>query len=288
MFERIKKKMKNLSILSVIFVIVFFMFSCNSSDNQDDVPTFSDTTISEMNDTSNKTKDFFYSLPSPLIMIKVFKKTGLKYVDGIANSPDKVGAYSSIYSKTLNLGVYSSDLAYAVLNKQTQQATKYLEAIKRLSDDLGMSSLFDTNNYLNRFKNNLNNQDSLVNVVAQLKNEMDIFMQDNDKEKQTLLIFIGAWVENMYIATQLTKEANKEKIAQRIAEQKYILNSLMNVCSNFQTDNEFKSLYVKLNDLKTLFDNLTVQGEDENLMMDDLQLKAITEKTRELRKEIVG
>ena len=92
----------------------------------------------------------------------------------------------------------------------------------------------------------------------------------------------------MYIATQLTKEANKEKIANRIAEQKYILNSLMNVSSRFQSDSEFKTLFLKLNELKTLFDNLTVQGEDEKIMMDELQLKAITEKTRGLRMEIAG
>ena len=119
--------------------------------------------------------------------------------------------------------------------------------------------------------------------------EMDVFMKDNDKEKQTLLMFIGAWVENMYIATQLTKEANKEKVALRVAEQKYVLNGLMNVSVNFQgNDDEFKALYTKLNELKSLFDNLTVQGEEEKITMDERQLKAITEKTRDIRKEIVG
>ena len=271
-------------------VLLFFAFSSCSSDNsQDEANTQTDTTsVAVATDTTSATQDFFYSLPSPLVMAKVFKKTGLKYVEGIANSPDNVGKYSSAHSKTLNLGIYSSDLAYAVLNKQSQQASKYMEAVKRLSDELGMSSLFAADDYLVRFKNNLNNEDSLINVVCQLKSEMDVFMQDNDKEKQTLMIFIGAWIENMYIATQLTKEANKEKIAMRVAEQKYILNSLMNVSTNFQSDAEFKDLYLKLSELKNLFDNLTVQGEDEKLVMDELQLKAITEKTRELRKDIVG
>lgn len=271
----------------IVWCCIFFT-SCGSTDNPDDTSNQPDSAAVAVAYTGNKTKDFFYSLPSPLVMAKVFKRTGLKYVDGIANSPDKVGSYSSTHSKTLNLGVYSSDLAYAVLNRESQVATRYMEAVKRLSDELGMSSLFDADDYLVRFKNNLNNEDSLINVVAELKSEMDIFMQDNEKEKQTLIIFIGAWIENMYIATQLTKEANKEKIAQRVAEQKYILNSLMNVSANFQDDKEFKELYQKLNELKSLFDNLTVQGEDEKLVMDELQLKAITEKTRALRNEIVG
>ena len=272
----------------IVLCTLYITFSSCDSDNQDDTTTsVQDTSATASADTTSPAHDFFYSLPSPLVMVKFFKKTGLKYMDGITNSPDNVSKYSSVHSKTLNLGIYSTDLAYTILNKQLQQAPKYMEAVKRLSDELGMSSLFDSDNYLVRFKNNLNNEDSLINVVCQLKSEIDIFMNDNEKEKQTLMIFIGAWVENMYIATQLTKEANKEKVAMRVAEQKYILNSLMNVSANFQGDAEFKDLYHKLNELKSLFDNLTVQGEEEKLVMDELQLKAITEKTRDLRKEIV-
>ena len=279
----------SISIKSLLGASLLILSSCGNSDNQEEnAASMQDTASIISKDAVNPTRDFFYSLPSPLLMAKIFKKTGLKYVEGVANSPDNVLKYSSIHSKTLNLGVYSADLAYTVLNKQPQQAARYMEAVKRLSDDLGMSSLFDSDDYLNRFKNNINNEDSLVTIVCQLKGEMDMFMKDNEKEKQTLLIFIGAWVENMYIATQLTKEANKEKIAARIAEQKHILNSLMNVSANFQTDEEFKDLYQKLTSLKSLFDNLTVNPENEQIIMDELQLKTITEKTRDLRKEIVG
>lgn len=273
---------------TVLAATFLLLSACGSGTQEDTNANMADSAATAANDTTTPTEDFFYSLPSPLLMAKVFKKTGLKYMDGVANSPDKVSKYSTVQSKTLNLGVYSADLAYTVLNKQSQQATLYMEAVKRLSDELGMSSLFDSDDYLNRFKNNLNNEDSLINVVCGLKSEMDMFMKDNDKEKQTLLIFIGAWIENMYIATQLTKEANKEKVATRIAEQKYILNSLMNVSAHFQSDEEFKTLFQKLTELKGLFDDLTVQGDDEKVVMDELQLKAITEKTRDLRKEIVG
>ena len=117
---------------------------------------------------------------------------------------------------------------------------------------------------------------------------MDFVMQDNEQEQQSLLIFVGAWTENMYIATQLTKEAGKDKVAMRIAEQKPILNNLTNVMADLQNEADFKEIYPKLNELKQLFDALSVQGEEENLVMDERQLKAITEKTLEIRKFIVG
>jgi len=289
-FNKMKKYFLRFSLLaSAIFIVV--LSSCGPEGQEDGSTTGADSSAISADaskDTVSDAQNFFYSLPSPLMMAKVFKKTGLKYVDGVANSPDNISKYTSGHIKTLNLGVYSSDLAYTVLNKQSQQASRYMEAVKKLSDDLGMSSMFASDDYLARFKNNLSNEDSLINIVCQLKSEMDMFMNDNEKEKQTLLIFTGAWIENMYIATQLTKEANKEKVAMRIAEQKHILNSLMNIITNYQNDEEMKGLFLKLNDLKTLFDNLTVKGDDDSITMDELQLKAITEKTRDLRKEITG
>ena len=273
--------------IPILAVLAFVIYSCGG-DNQDENTIQGNDTIPASNNTHCVTHDFFYSLPSPIVMAKIFKKTGLKYVDGITNSPDNVSKYASVQSKTLNLGVYSSDLAYCVLNKQTQQASKYIESVKQLSDELGMSSLFSSDDYLNRFKSNLSNEDSLIAILSLLKSEMDMFMQCNEKEKQTLFVFIGAWVENLYIATQLTKEANKEKIIMRVVEQKYILNSLMNISTSMQNESEFKNLYGKLGELNALFENLSVESEGEKITMDELQLKAITEKTRELRKQIVN
>jgi hypothetical protein len=277
------------SIKTIPLLLILIFSACGSNNQEENSTPVADTTeITTPKVSASTTEDFFYSLPSPLLMAKIFKKTGLKYMDGVTNAPENISKYSSSQSKTLNLGIYSTDLAYSVLNKQSQMAIQYMESVKRLSDDLGMSSVFATDDYLQRFKDNLNNEDSLINVVCALKGEMDVFMRDNDKEKQTILIFIGAWLENMYIATQLTRDANKEKVALRVAEQKYVLNGLMNVCTNFQgEDMEFKALYVKLNELKNLFDNLTVHGIEEKITIDERQLKAITEKTHDLRKEIV-
>lgn len=281
--------MKHASFTAAFLIFFAVLISSCGSDSQPGsaAPAQDTAALQQGQNTQVTDQDFFYSLPSPLLMAKVFKKTGLKYVNGLANSPDYASKYSSGFSKTLNLGVYSTDLAYSVINKQSQQAAKYMEVIKKLSDDLGMSSLFDADDYLNRFKNNLSNEDSLIHIVSQLKSEMDIFMRDNNKEKETLVIFVGAWIENMYIATQLTKEVSKDGVATRIAEQKYIFNNLMNNMANFQNDKDVHGLFLKLNDLKEMFDNLSVEGESEALVLDIHQLKSITEKTRLLRKGIV-
>lgn len=281
--------MKQLSITFLIGTVVALMIAgCNSGTQPESNSTEIRDTVDTVKDTSTQTtEDFFYSLPSPLVMVKFFKRAGLKYVEGVANTPDNLSKYTSLDRKTLNMGVYSADLAYCILNHQPQQASKYMKCIKLLSDDLGMAAFFNTDDYLTRFKNNLSSEYSLLQIVSGLKSDIDIFMRDQNKEKQTLLIFIGAWAENMYIATQLTKDLNKEKIATRIAEQKYILTSLMNSVVKYQNDSDFSKIFSKLDDLKILFNNLPLQEETEKPIVDELQLKSITEKVSRLRKTII-
>src|SRR4030066_391566 len=79
-------------------------FSCGSENTEETNADVHDTLETASKDTGDQTQDFFYSLPSPLMMVKVFKKTGLKYMEGVANSPDNVSRYSTTESKTLNLG----------------------------------------------------------------------------------------------------------------------------------------------------------------------------------------
>ncbi|MGZ4049234.1 MAG: hypothetical protein ACXVNN_07720, partial [Bacteroidia bacterium] len=76
---------------------------------------------------SDETPEVTYSLPSPLQIASIFKKSGLKYKDGITSKLMDPSKYTTNLSKALNLGVYSADLSYTVLNKQNQEAMNYMK-----------------------------------------------------------------------------------------------------------------------------------------------------------------
>jgi hypothetical protein len=280
--------LKSRNNLLVLWLATFF-FSC-TTDHSDDVATVvEDTVATEMKDTTTVVQDFFYSLPSPMVMVKMFKRSGLKYVEGISNSPANATRYATTEKQALNVGVYTTDLAYAVVNKQNQQAANYMEAIKAVSNELGMASLFDPDHFIRRFKANLTNDDSLILIIAELKSEMDIYARDNEKEKNAVLIFVGAWAENLYTATRLVadeKGDSRNKLMVKIAEQKFILNGLMDVLKNYKNDVGITHISLKLKSLKSVFDQLATQGENEALMMDEENLNSIIEKTAILRNEI--
>ena len=94
--------------------------SCGNETSKEDSVTEADTVATET--ATVEVEDVSYSLPSPLQIASIFKKSGLKYKDGITSTLKDPSKYTTNLSKALNLGIYSADLSYTVLNKQNQEA----------------------------------------------------------------------------------------------------------------------------------------------------------------------
>ena len=284
--------MKHIIPLQFFFLpaLVLGLASCgsNSTENTDSTKTTSDTSGSQSR--SSQVKTFFYSLPSPMAMAAVFKSSGLPYTDGLCNDPASVAKYTSLRSQCLNMGVYNTDLAYNLINNQTQNSLKYLECIKKLSDGLGLGSIFETDNYLDRFKKNMSKNDSLSIIFSDLKREVDLFVYDNKKQDIALFIFTGAWVESMYVATQSTKNKMNNLVASTVADQKYVLENLVNLMNDYNQEPNFKNLFLDLVDLKKEFEKLATKGDDENakVQVNEHDLKVVTEKLSTFRNKIIS
>ena len=59
--------------ISLIALLFLGFASCGSNNKEDNAEGTSDTTAVVKTDSANPTRDFFYSLPSPLLMAKIFK-----------------------------------------------------------------------------------------------------------------------------------------------------------------------------------------------------------------------
>ncbi len=275
-----------------IILLSFSFFSCGSDEAKKTDAT-NDTAKAQVpvdSVTSNTTKNFFYSLPSPLTLAGTFKSSGMKYVDGLMNDPKSSGKYAMQLTRAFNLGVYNADLAYAVLNGQNQAAMNCLDASKSLSDGLGMGSIFNTESFASRFKKNIGNTDSLATIISELKQEADFFLYDNNRQFTALTIFTGAWTEAMYIATRSVTEQKNDKIRQSIADQHYVIENLMTLLSDYQQEKGFKPYFDEISAIRNLFNALTVKAvnDKETVQMTDTQLKEIAEKVAAFRKKITS
>lgn len=206
-----------------------------------------------------KAKFFFQSLPSPLHIAHIFKRAGVKYEPGLTLSPDKASQYVSTSSQAMNLGVYSADLAYYTINDQTQETISSLKAAKKLAEGLEIVEVYEAQNLVDRFESNIGNRDSLLGLLSDLTIESDLLLKQGERYDIVFLSFAGAWVESMYLASEIASKSESKDIIKRIAAQKASLDNLIGLLSEYKGRKEFDNLIEKLSGLSA---NLATVSQD--------------------------
>ncbi len=246
-----------------------------------------------------------FSIPSPIQTSILLKKTGANYNKEILNSNKNSANYSTNFKKAVNMGVYGADLGYVTIYEQTQDAIGYLQAVKKMGDDLGVSGAFDAA-LMKRFEVNLGNKDSLLVLVSSAYRASDAYLKNNERDDVSSLIIAGGWVESLYFSTKIAKKNKGNKdVIQRIAEQKKALDNLIKLLTPYYQDLEYKEFIDALIDLAYDFDGIemkytfvapttdaknkitTINSKSEIVITDD-QLNAITEKVDKIRTSIIG
>jgi hypothetical protein len=209
-------------------------------------------------------------LPSPLQIGSIFKNSGLSYTSGITNSVKDVSQYTSVYAEALNTGIYGADLSYCVLNKQTQDALNYLKVVRSLSDKLGFGSVFEENSLAKRFEANLNSEDSLATIIADIQMETDTYLSTNRQKYVGIIAFAGAWVESMYIGAKVVGDKKNDNVSTRISEQMVILSNLVKSLNCYQNRDshiaDLVSSLKKIEDSYMSYDEVKKNmGNDDNV-----------------------
>ncbi len=279
--------MKRKSLFFLLFVI---FLSCNTGNRN--VEPSKVTTVAEQTKTKEITIDkdgsipIFYNMYLSVEMSSLFRSIGATYNQKILNSPDKYNIYNLSTEKAMNLGVFAVDLSYAKYFEQIEDAGKYLKTMHQLSTGLGIpEDKFATS--LKRIENNVSNKDSLIKIANELYKNSEKYLKENDRSSAAALIIVGGWTEALFIATNLTKKGEQDiELVERIAEQKYSLNDLLDLLKEFNNDAIVKEYTALLFDLKASFARLHV---NENNMDDTYrQLDDICLKISGLRKKIVS
>ena len=187
----------------------------------------------------------------------------------------------------MNLGVYAVDLSYARVFEQYQKAGSYFSAMYRLSEELGIPEdyIYSTSDRLER---NISNKDSLNKIANEIYVTVDEYLKENEREHASALIVLGGWVEALYIAANvfdLDNENEDFEYMERIAEQKYSLEKLIELLEQFKYDETIAKMLTQLNELKPVFDAFQVRPDNVEQSVKELQ--AINEKINDIRRQIV-
>ena len=149
-----------------------------------------------------------FSIPSPLQTAMLIQKTGSPYDKSILNTKENMHQYATDFAKAINLGIYGADLGYVNMYNKTQDAISYLAAVKKLSDELGVSGAFDTQT-MERFNKNIANKDSMMVLVGLAYRAGDAFLKQNKRNDISGLILAGGWIESLNFAVAVNRSEER-------------------------------------------------------------------------------
>ena len=279
---------------------LFTATGCGSSTTKDteELPPVDSTQSTILNVNGE-----IFSIPSPIQTAFLIKGSGAVYSKDIINAPSKSSQYSSNFSKALNLGIYGADLGYVTIYDQTQDAIGYLNAAKRLADELGVAGAFDAAT-IERFTKNLGQKDSMLVLVGVAYRSSDTYLKNNDRNDVSGLVLAGGWLESLYFATNVYKTKPNEDVKRRIAEQKSSLQSLVKLLTQYYSQPEYTEFVDNLNDLSTVFDGveftytyekpvtdvdkkITTVNSKSEVKITPEQIESISLKVKAIRSQIV-
>ncbi|MBI9066834.1 MAG: hypothetical protein JEZ09_06035 [Salinivirgaceae bacterium] len=208
-------------------------------------------------DTTSKVIKFensLFSIPSPYQLSILIKEIGANYNSELLNPSDNFKQYTSLFKKSINLGIYGADLAYLNIYEQSPSAITYFSVIKILAQDLGLSAAFSPKIF-SRIENNIDNQDSLLFIMSNTYRDVDFFLKENQRQREGTLVLAGGWIEAMHILTKLAIETKSEQLIQRVGENKQPLENLIKILQPYYNESEdIEKLIEDLIDLSYEFD----------------------------------
>lgn len=247
-------------------------------------------------------QQILYALPSPVEAASLMRMSGATFDKSHLNPVKNVSKYVSNESKSLNLGIYGTDLIYASIFEQTQESAEYFKCANTLASSLGISDAFGEATF-KRLKSNMNNRDSLLSIVAEASLSADSYFKENERPAASAMVAAGGWIEGLYIATRIANATKNPEILQRVAEQKNSIQSLIGLVESFGSEKELTSVLSDLKEIKTQFDALQVTkeaapkvekasevptiGVHKKITMTSEQMKAISDKVESIRNKII-
>jgi len=241
----------------------FLLCSCPSSTE----PSLDDLTSNDIKKNEEEAGvvvvgNRLFSIPSPVQTSILVKESGAEYDISLLNKDISVDKYATKFQKGLNLGIYGADLGYVNLYGQTQDAVNYLNAAKKLSDELGVTSAF-SEAFITRFQENLGNTDSLLLIVSDAYQLIDEYLQNNENNDIGGLVLAGGWIEALYFTTEVYKKNPTTELKQRIGEQKFSIENLIKMLNTYANNDieQYQELVTYLMELQVLYDQVTVRYE---------------------------
>lgn len=288
--------MNKSTLLFLSAITVLSLSSCGGGDKTDDTDSVDSTKTEEPK--TGPVSETFFQVPSPGEMLTFIKMVGGDTKDiSFLNPPSNEKNYTDAKSKALNFGIYSCDLSYCSIFSIGSESLKYFKTVKVMGDQIGVSTAIKPE-VLKRLEKNVSSPDSLAVITDDVYFSSFEALEDSKQGPTLALVVAGGWLESIYIAINLAKYKADSPVIERLADQKYTLENLIEFLKKHESDpnvmsvkNDFDGLLAEFNKmgekdaqpLKEKNDKTTTLTGGKQLVITEETYNAIISKIKSIR-----
>lgn len=250
-------------------------------------------------------REIFYGLLTPIEVCNIFERLNVPYNEASLNPVTNADNYLTSSKAALNLGVYGVDLGYLKIFRKNQDMFNYMLTVRKMANSLSIPESYITDP-IKKVEEDMDDPDSVMVIMDRAYKTIENHLRAESRESVAGLMLMGGWIEAMYLATSLTYDPlNPDpEVVQKIAEQKYTLNTLLSLMKNYYDDPMVVFYTKKLLFMKRYFDTFDIYFKMGDLEIDSTRkvlistgsemtitvetLNNIRDYTAKLRNEIVN
>lgn len=258
--------MSRISLFPIIVISFLLLFGCRTNTNNTGAIEYDSIDLASSGqrinkfDTIGEGLPIFYNMYLSVELSSLFETAGAVFKSELMNSTDAINTYITSSQQAVNLGIYAVDLSYAKVLDQTEIAGRYFYAMQQVANELGIPEDFFEST-ADRLEKNITNKDSLIKIANEVYVTTDNYLKENERYTTAAMIIVGGWVEAIYIALDVAIESEDVEIIERLVDQKYSLDNLMSMLSDYKDNEIIQEYLVELNKIKKQFGQLDITFE---------------------------
>jgi hypothetical protein len=264
--------MNKLKLFQLSMILLAGSIILNACGNDEEKEAPEEETIQV--EPEQKNENIFYALPSPLQLGKILQRAGADFDKNLLNKTENAPKYTSTYAKALNLGVYGADLSYAAIFDQSQEIINYLNASKKLADELGASAVYSAD-IVKRIESNSGKRDSILPLLGEILMNSNEAFKENEQQNIAALVAAGGFIEGLYIGTKVTEKAkDKAPIIQRIAELKGSLDNMILILEQQKSNEDIAAVTAELKSIQAVYADASINNASTEVITDTVSKTA--------------
>jgi hypothetical protein len=242
----------------MLMVVVFSFWGCNEPQPTQPSVIQPDTTGISGSGTILLAGEMVV-IPPPALLSHMIAKESIPFENQSLSDATHPEQWTSEIKKALNLGVLGADLSYLINHGQGPAIPQYLAAIRRITDDLGISHEIDSQ-LLNQIEAGLANPENMLGLHGVFFRNLEAYLKKNNRRDISTCVLLGGWVESMHHLASPADSIAGHPLDKLLIDQTYSANGINSLAQSIQ-DDSFAEIQTALTDLCTVLQELEKKYE---------------------------